>query len=165
LRGLIRFFNLPMSSFSLGASDQSLLTIAGEPLATAICYEIVYPNLVARISREATMLLTVSNDAWFGDSFAPQQHMQMARMRAIEVAKPMLRGTNNGVTAIVDHRGSIEEQLEQFSTGELRANVLPRAGKTFFARTGSWPVVIMALLICGVLIIRRHLKERLGKQI
>ena len=165
LRGLIRFFNLPMSSFSLGASDQSLLTIAGEPLATAICYEIVYPNLVARISREATMLLTVSNDAWFGDSFAPQQHMQMARMRAIEVAKPMLRGTNNGVTAIVDHRGSIEQQLDQFSTGELRGNVLPRAGKTFFARTGSWPVVIMALLICSVLIIRRHLKERLGKQI
>ena len=158
LRGLIRFFNLPMSSFSLGAQVQPLLTIAGEPIATAICYEIVYPDLVARISREATLLLTVSNDAWFGDSFAPQQHMQMARMRAIENAKPMLRGTSNGVTAMVDHRGKIEKQLEQFSVGELRGNIVPRAGQTIFAKTGSWPVVIMALLICGGLIIRRLLR-------
>ena len=164
LRGLIRFFNLPMSSFSLGAQDQPLLTIAGEPMATAICYEIVYPDLVARISREATLLLTVSNDAWFGDSFAPQQHMQMARMRAIENAKPMLRGTSNGVTAIVDHRGKIEKQLEQFSAGELSGNITPRAGQTFFAQTGSWPVVIMALLICGGLIIRRLLKRDRGTE-
>jgi apolipoprotein N-acyltransferase len=158
LRGLIQFFNLPMSSFSLGAQVQPLLTIAGEPIATAICYEIVYPDLVARISREATLLLTVSNDAWFGDSFAPQQHMQMARMRAIENAKPMLRGTSNGVTVMVDHRGKIEKQLEQFSVGELRGNIAPRAGQTIFAKTGSWPVVIMALLICGGLIIRRLLR-------
>jgi apolipoprotein N-acyltransferase len=163
LRGLIRFFNLPMSSFSLGAQDQSLLTIAGEPMATAICYEIVYPDLVARISREATLLLTVSNDAWFGDSFAPQQHMQMARMRAIENAKPMLRGTSNGVTAIVDHRGKIEKQLEQFSAGELSGNITPRSGQTFFVQTGSWPVVIMALLICGGLITRRHSKRLLKR--
>ena len=163
LRGLIRFFNLPMSSFSLGGQDQPLLTIAGEPMATAICYEIVYPDLVARISREATLLLTVSNDAWFGDSFAPQQHMQMARMRAIENAKPMLRGTSNGVTAIVDHRGKIEKQLEQFSAGELSGNITPRSGQTFFAQTGSWPVVIMALLICGGLITRRHSKRLLKR--
>jgi apolipoprotein N-acyltransferase len=152
LRGLIRFFNLPMSSFSLGSQDQPLLTIAGEPVATAICYEIVYPDLVASISREATLLLTVSNDAWFGDSFAPQQHMQMARMRAIENAKPMLRGTSNGVTAIVDHLGNIERQLEQFSVGELSGTIDPRSGQTIFSQTGSWPVVIMALLICGALI-------------
>ena len=164
LRGLIRFFNLPMSSFSLGAKDQPLLTIAGEPMATAICYEIVYPDLVARISREATLLLTVSNDAWFGDSFAPQQHMQMARMRAIENAKPMLRGTSNGITAIVDHRGKIEKQLEQFSAGELSGDITPRAGQTFFAQTGSWPVVIMALLICAGLIIRRLLKRDRGTE-
>ena len=163
LRGLIRFFNLPMSSFSLGAQDQSLLTIAGEPMATAICYEIVYPDLVARISREATLLLTVSNDAWFGDSFAPQQHMQMARMRAIENAKPMLRGTSNGVTAIVDHRGKIEKQLEQFSAGELSGNITPRSGQTFFVQTGSWPVVVMALLICGGLITRKHSKRLLKR--
>ena len=129
-------------------------------MATAICYEIVYPDLVARISREATLLLTVSNDAWFGRSFAPQQHMQMARMRAIENAKPMLRGTSNGVTAIVDHRGQIVRQIEQFSAGELSGNIAPRSGQTIFSKTGSWPVVIMALLICGGLIITRLLRQQ-----
>ena len=155
LRGLIRFFDLPMSSFSLGEREQPPLRVAGEAMATAICYEIVYPDLVARISRDATLLLTVSNDAWFGRSFAPQQHMQMARMRAIENAKPMLRGTSNGVTAIVDYRGRVVKQIAQFSAGELSGNIAPRAGKTVFSQTGSWPVVILALLICGVLLLRK----------
>lgn len=155
LRGLIRFFNLPMSSFSLGAADQELLNIAGEKIATAICYEIVYPDLVASMAREATALLTVSNDAWFGHSFAPQQHMQMARMRAIENAKPMMRGTNNGVTALVDHRGMITHQIEQFHTSELSGHIAPRTGQTVFSKTGSWPVVILSLLLCSGLIIRR----------
>ena len=161
LRGLIRFFDLPMSSFSLGARDQAPLIVAGEPVATAICYEIVYPNLVARISRDATLMLTVSNDAWFGRSFAPQQHMQMARMRALENAKPMLRGTSNGITAIVDHRGNIERQLDQFTVGELSGTVAPRSGQTLFSQTGSWPVVILALLICAALLIITY---REGKQ-
>jgi apolipoprotein N-acyltransferase len=76
----------------------------------------------------------------------------------------MLRGTSNGVTAIIDHRGKIEKQLEQFSAGELSGELRPRAGQTVFARTGSWPVVIMALLICSGLIIRRLLKRDRGIQ-
>lgn len=157
LRGLIRFFNLPMSSFSLGDADQPLLNIAGEKIATAICYEIVYPNLVASMAREASMLLTVSNDAWFGRSIAPRQHMQMARMRALENAKPMMRGTSNGVTALVDHRGEITATIEQFSAGELSGNIAPRSGQTVFSQTGSWPIVILSLLICAGLIARRRI--------
>ena len=157
LRGLIRFFNLPMSSFSLGDADQPLLNIAGEKIATAICYEIVYPNLVANMAREASMLLTVSNDAWFGRSIAPRQHMQMARMRALENAKPMMRGTSNGVTALVDHRGEITATIEQFSAGELSGNIAPRSGQTVFSQTGSWPIVILSLLICAGLIARRRI--------
>jgi apolipoprotein N-acyltransferase len=157
LRGLIKFFNLPMSFFSLGDADQPLLTVAGEKIATAICYEIVYPNLVASMAREATALLTVSNDAWFGRSIAPRQHMQMARMRALENAKPMMRGTSNGVTALVDHHGEITAQIEQFSTGELSGTIAPRSGQTVFSQAGSWPIVILSLLICGGLIIRRRI--------
>ena len=157
LRGLIRFFNLPMSSFSLGDADQPLLNIAGEKIATAICYEIVYPNLVASMAREASMLLTVSNDAWFGRSIAPRQHMQMERMRALENAKPMMRGTSNGVTALVDHRGEITATIEQFSAGELSGNIAPRSGQTVFSQTGSWPIVILSLLICAGLIARRRI--------
>jgi apolipoprotein N-acyltransferase len=156
LRGLIKFFNLPMSFFSLGDADQPLLNIAGEKVATAICYEIVYPNLVAGMAREATALLTVSNDAWFGRSIAPRQHMQMARMRAMENAKPMMRGTSNGVTALVDHRGEITAKIEQFSAGELSGTIAPRTGQTIFSQTGSWPTVILSLLICGGLIARQR---------
>jgi len=156
LRGLIRFFNLPMSSFSLGEADQPLLNIAGEKVATAICYEIVYPNLVASMAREASMLLTVSNDAWFGHSIAPRQHMQMARMRALENAKPMMRGTSNGVTALVDHRGEITATIEQFSAGELSGTIAPRSGQTIFSQTGSWPTVILSLFICVGLIAARR---------
>ncbi|MGB2041283.1 MAG: apolipoprotein N-acyltransferase [Porticoccaceae bacterium] len=156
LRGVNRFFDLPMSSFSLGAPEQPLLTAKGEQIATAICYEIAYPNLVAKTAASATLILTVSNDAWFGRSMAPQQHMQMARMRAIENAKPLIRGTNNGVTALVNYRGQIVQQLDQFTTAELSGVVEPRAGATPFAQFGSWPVVIAAMIICGGLIVGRR---------
>lgn len=155
LRGLIRFFDLPMSSFSLGVAGQPLLDAAGAKVATAICYEIVYPDLVAGMAREATALLTVSNDAWFGNSIAPQQHMQMARMRALENAKPMMRGTSTGVTALVDHRGEITATIEQFRAGVLTGNIAPRSGQTLFSQTGSWPVVIMSLLIFAGLFARK----------
>ena len=157
LRGLIRFFDLPMSSFSLGAAGQPLLDAAGAKVATAICYEIVYPDLVAGMAREATALLTMSNDAWFGNSIAPQQHMQMAQMRALENAKPMMRATSTGVTALVNHRGEITATIEQFRAGVLTGNIAPRSGQTLFSQTGSWPIVILSLLIIGGLITRKRM--------
>lgn len=163
LRGLNRFFDLPMSSFSLGAAKQSLLTAKGQSIATAICYEIAYPNLVADRAANASILMTVSNDAWFGRSMAPRQHMQMARMRAIENRKPLMRGTNNGVTALVDYKGNIYQQLEQYSAGELSGTVVPRVGQTFFNRFGSWPAVILSLLISLGLASRRGLAKTLRK--
>lgn len=159
LRGLIRFFDLPMSAFSLGADNQPLLDAGEVKVATAICYEIVYPDLVAAMAREATALLTVSNDAWFGNSFAPQQHMQMAQMRALENAKPMMRATSTGVTALVNHRGEITATIEQFRAGVLTGNIAPRSGQTLFSQTGSWPIVILSLLIIGGLITRKRMTK------
>ena len=159
LRGLNSFFDLPMSSFSLGAANQALLTAKGQPIATAICYEIAYPNLVADRAADASVLMTVSNDAWFGRSMAPRQHMQMARRRAIENRKPLMRGTNNGVTALVDHQGKITQQLEQYSAGELSGTVVPRVGQTMFNQFGSWPTVVLSLLICLGLVTRRLLTK------
>ena len=159
LRGLIRFFDLPMSAFSLGADNQPLLDAGGVKVATAICYEIVYPDLVAGMAKEATALLTVSNDAWFGNSFAPQQHMQMAQMRALENGKPMMRGTSTGVTSLVNHRGEITATIEQFRAGVLTGNIAPRSGQTLFSQTGSWPIVILSLLIIGGLITRKRMTK------
>lgn len=146
IRGLNYFFDLPMSSFSLGNKNQPSLTAAGHSISTAICYEIAYPDLVAKNSRNSSMLLTVSNDAWFGDSIAPSQHMEMARMRAIENSMPVMRGTNNGITAFVDHHGTITQQLEQFEAGVLTGTITPQTGVTPFAKLGSWPIVIFSLL-------------------
>lgn len=159
LRGLITFFNLPMSAFSLGADNQLPFAVQGENISTAICYEVVYPDLVARNSTGSSVLLTVSNDAWFGRSIGPQQHMQMAQMRALENAKPMIRGTNNGISALVDYQGTIYRSIEQYSQGELIGSVEPRNGRTVFSLFGSWPTVLLALFWVGLLITIRILKE------
>jgi apolipoprotein N-acyltransferase len=164
LRGLNYFFDLPMSSFSLGNKHQPSLTGASHSISTAICYEIAYPDLVAKNSRNSSILLTVSNDAWFGDSIAPFQHMQMARMRAIENSIPVMRGTNNGITAFVDHRGTISQQLDQFNAGVLTGTITPQAGVTPFTKAGSWPIVIFSLLVL-LLSLKRLRKNIFGDRL
>jgi len=163
IRGLNNFFDLPMSSFSLGTDKQLPLLAKQQQIATAICYEIAYPDLVAKNTRNASVMLTVSNDAWFGDSIAPQQHMQMARMRAIENGKPLIRGTNNGITGLVDHRGAMYQQLDQFSRGVLSGTVTPRVGSTPYSRYTNWPIVGISLIIISLLLVARAIKHRTRK--
>jgi apolipoprotein N-acyltransferase len=134
-----------------------------QQIATAICYEIAYPDLVAKNTRNASVMLTVSNDAWFGDSIAPQQHMQMARMRAIENGKPLIRGTNNGITGLIDYRGAIYQQLDQFSRGVLSGTVTPRVGFTPYSRYTNWPIVGISLIIISLLLVARAIKHRTRK--
>ena len=155
LRGLIQFFDLPMSSLSVGPSNQTPLTVQKQLIATAICYEVVYPDLVARISREASLIVTVSNDTWFGESLGPLQHMQMVQMRALENAKPIIRGTNNGISGLVDQRGNIYGRMDQNSIDELSGVVQPRAGQTPFSITGSWPIIFLSWLIVFFLVLYR----------
>jgi apolipoprotein N-acyltransferase len=163
IRGLNNFFDLPMSSFSLGTDKQLPLLAKQQQIATAICYEIAYPDLVAKNTRNANVMLTVSNDAWFGDSIAPQQHMQMARMRAIENGKPLIRGTNNGITGLIDYRGAIYQQLDQFSRGVLSGTVTPRVGFTPYSRYTNWPIVGISLIIISLLLVARAIKHRTRK--
>ena len=155
LRGLIQFFDLPMSSLSVGPSNQIPLTVQKQLIATAICYEVVYPDLVARSSREASLIVTVSNDTWFGESLGPLQHMQMVQMRALENAKPIIRGTNNGISGLVDQRGNIYGRMDQNSIDELSGVVQPRAGQTPFSITGSWPIIFLSWLIVFFLVLYR----------
>ena len=139
-----------MSNFSPGLNDQKPLENGGHSVSTAICYEVVYPDLVAKKSRDASMLLTVSNDAWFGDSLALPQHLQMAQMRALENSKPMLRATNNGLTAFIDYQGSLTSALPPFEEGELVGNIQPRTGQTPFTIWGSWPCIILCLILVAI---------------
>jgi apolipoprotein N-acyltransferase len=147
LRGLIGFFDLPMSSFSPGPDHQGPLIANGMKIMPFICYEVAYPDFVAFNSRGTDILLTISNDGWFGDSIGPLQHLQIARMRALETGRYMLRGTNNGVTAIINDKGIVTDTIPHFEKAVLHGNVYPAKGSTPYMQTGSWPVLTLAAML------------------
>ena len=147
LRGLIGFFDLPMSSFTPGPEQQAPLVANGMKITPYICYEVAYPDFVAFNARNTDLLLTISNDGWFGDSIGPLQHLQLARMRALETGRYMLRGTNNGVTAIINHKGEITERIPQFERAVLTGEVFTATGSTPYMQTGSWPVLTLAIIL------------------
>ncbi|MCJ8170667.1 apolipoprotein N-acyltransferase [Atopomonas sediminilitoris] len=156
LRGLISFFDLPMSNFSRGGDAQSLLEAQGLQFASYICYEVVYPDFAARLAADSSVLLTVSNDAWFGDSIGPLQHLQMAQMRALEANRWMLRATNTGVTAFISPDGRISSRLPAFEQGVLRGSVQPVQGLTPYLRWQSWPLLTLCLLLAALAIWQRQ---------
>ncbi len=147
LRPLAPLFNLPMSSFSRGDYIQPNLVANGWTITPAICFEILFPEQVRLNTHEDTdFILTVSNDGWFGDSIGPHQHLEIAQMRAKELGRPVLRDTNNGITAVIDADGSIQKRLPQFEQAVLATEVSQYRGITRFAYWGHWPVVIC----CGL---------------
>ncbi|WP_416886439.1 apolipoprotein N-acyltransferase [Marinospirillum sp.] len=157
LRGLIAFFDLPMSSFQPGSPPGGQLSFAHTQIAPLICYEIAYADFTARQAQESHWLLTVSNDSWFGASIGPLQHRQIAQMRALETARPLARATNNGVTALIDYQGRITQQLPQFEEGVLIGQLQPRTGHTPFMLWGSWLAggISLVLLLIARLVQRQ----------
>jgi len=144
---------VPNADFSVGSNSQTLLQAAGYPVATSICYEVVFGEQIIRDLPAAAMLVNVSNDAWFGDSLAPHQHLEMARVRALETGRPMLRATNTGISAIIDHRGEIVQRSKQFEIAVVRGSVTPMQGATPYVRMGNTPIVLLSvacLLLCGI---------------
>ncbi len=157
LRGIIHFFDLPMSHNQTGAWEQPLLKAGDLKVAISICYEVAYPDLVRSNQESPDLLVTISNDSWFGESIGPLQHMQMARMRALENSRYMIRSTNNGVTAVIDHHGKVAARLPQFESGVLRADVRKLSGTTPFNRIGQGPILVLIVsLLLGQLIWRHQ---------
>lgn len=146
VRSWMRMMNLPYSDISRGASRQPPLMAADIALAPTICYEDAYGGEQLGFLPEARLLVNVSNDAWFGDTLAPHQHLQIARMRALETGRFMVRGTNTGITAIIDQRGAVRATIAQFVPGVLTGTVQPFRGATPYVRTGNWVVVLLALV-------------------
>lgn len=147
LRGLIAFFNLPMSSFVPGPSNQPLLDVAGHRLGISICYEDVFSTEVLQTLPEASLLVNATNNAWYGDSLAPHQHLQISRSRALETGRPLVRSTTNGISAFVDHKGQILAQTPQFEQAALTQSVQPRQGETPYVSLQRWAVSALALLM------------------
>ncbi len=151
LGALLDFLRIPMSSFSAGEPDQPLVRAAGHPVGISICYEDVFGPQVRSTLPQAAYLVNVSNDGWFGDSLAPHQHLEMARMRALETGRWLLRATNTGISAFIDPRGRIVARAPQFQAVALVGGFEPRVGATPYVRVGAWPVLALAgvLLVAG----------------
>ncbi len=167
LRGLAPIFDLPMSSFTRGAYVQENLQANGVWFVPAICFEIVFPRQIrANITPESNAIITVSNDAWFGDSHGPHQHMQIAQMRALEFGLPVIRATNNGITGIIDHHGQIQSRLPQFTEGVLVDTVMTPSNTTLYRQYGDIIPLALAslwmLFILGLYFISLRSTKRLS---
>jgi apolipoprotein N-acyltransferase len=151
-RWFVRMMDIPLGDFTPGPADAPSFAFAGERLAPNICYEDLFGEELARRfadpARAPTVMVNVSNIAWFGDTVALPQHLNISRLRAIEFERPMLRATNTGATAIVDHRGRVTAALPPLVRGTLQGTVEGRAGLTPYARwaahAGHWPLGLVA---------------------
>ncbi|MDO5054956.1 MAG: apolipoprotein N-acyltransferase [Pasteurella oralis] len=166
LRPLGNVFNLPMSAFQAGDEVQSPLQVKNQHFTAAICYEIILgEQLRQNMQKETDFILTVSNDAWFGDSIGPWQHLQMARMRALELGKPVIRATNTGISVFIDEQGKIVAQAPQFVETTLTYHVSPTEGKTPYSVLGNLPIYALSLLLLLMrgfnVLIRRRLQANI----
>ncbi|KGJ96160.1 apolipoprotein N-acyltransferase [Colwellia psychrerythraea] len=145
LRPLAPLFNLPQSSFTAGNYVQPNLMANGLHILPLNCFEIAFPKqLAANFTDNTDMILTVSNDAWFGDSHGPHQHFEIARMRALEFGRPLVRATNNGVTGMINHLGEVTEIAPQFEEVVLKGTVEFVSGDTPYSQ---WPNLILWLMV------------------
>jgi apolipoprotein N-acyltransferase len=150
----LRLLDIPLSDFSAGGAGQPPLAVAGQRVAVNICYEDAFGAEMAQRARDATLLVNVSNVAWFGDSLAPGQHLQIARMRALETGRMHLAATNTGVTAAIDRDGRVLARLPQFTAGRLEISAQGYAGDTPYMRLADWPVLAASLLVLAAAILQ-----------
>ena len=143
---IVRVLSIPLADFTRGSTAQRPMAIAGQRVALNVCYEDAYGAEIIRQLPEATLLVNVSNVAWFGDSLAPAQHLQIARMRALETGRVYLTAVNTGITAAIWPDGSVRGQLQQFVQGRLEVEVRGHTGATPYVRYGDWPAVLLAVL-------------------
>ena len=160
---IVKTFAIPLSDFSLGPEHPRPLALTGQLVAPNICWEDAFGEEIIRQLPEATLLVNVSNVAWFGDSLAPAQHLQISRMRALETGRTMLRATNTGMTAIIDPRGRVVARLPQFSEGVLEREVQGHSGATPYVKLGNTPVVLMCVVLLGALVFIRRRVGRVGE--
>ena len=152
--------HIPLSDFARGSATQRPLAIAGQRVAANICYEDAFGEEIIRQLPEATVLVNVSNLAWFGDSLSPWQHAQMSQMRALETGRMVLRATNTGVTAIIDARGNMLGRLPLFTEAVLDGEIQGYAGATPYVRWGNAPMLAASLGLLGIALLSGRLRRQ-----
>ena len=160
---IINVLEIPLSDFSRGHINQQPMDLAGQRVAVNICYEDVFGEEIINQLPQASLLVNVSNDAWFGRSIGPKQHLQISQMRALETGRYMLRATNTGVTAIINQRGEILQEIDVFVTAALHGTAQGYAGATPYVRFGNSLALTLAglALLIGVLLTLRGLHKTL----
>ncbi len=147
VRQWMRLHSLPYYDMTPGDETQPPLAAGGERLAATICYEDAYGAEQLAALPTSTLLVNATNNAWFGDSSAPHQQLQMARFRALEAGRWLMRATSNGITAVIAPDGTVTARIPQFQAGILKSQVVPRTGLTPYAKTGNWPILSFAFLV------------------
>ncbi len=146
LNPLVNFLTIPMSDFAAGTSAKPLMTVGNHQVGMSICYEDAFGNEMIQALPEAAYLINASNDAWFGDSLAPHQHLQIARMRALETGRYLLRSTNTGVSAIIDPHGGLVKVSPLLKKDVLLGEIQPMSGSTPYASLGNLPILTLLLM-------------------
>jgi apolipoprotein N-acyltransferase len=144
VRSWLRLQNLPFADFTRGGANQPPLPAGGLKLGTTICYEDAYGSSMLEVLRSADALVNVTNDAWFGHSSARHQHFQIARMRAIEADRYMVRAANDGISGVIGPRGEVIARAPEFRPYALVSTITPRAGLPPYAHVGNWLIVSLA---------------------
>jgi apolipoprotein N-acyltransferase len=170
LKSLIGFIyrdwlNMPLSDLASGEIPPKVMHVAGSKIAANICYEDAFGEEIIRQLPEAEVLVNVSNMAWFGHSWAADQHLQMSQARALETGRMMLRATNTGASAVINHHGEVLAKLPYFKTATLETSVQPYSGSTPYVRWGNWPVLLGFLAYFLFLITKKvAIQNRQNKQ-
>lgn len=151
-RWILDYLDIPMSSFSAWPAGQLPMRLAGHNIGVTICYEDAFQDQFMSMLPESSILANISEDGWFGDSFAPWQRLQIARMRALEARRPLIRSSNNGLSAVIDHLGQVTAIAPMFKSEVLRAEVQPMRGATPFVRNGNLPIfLVLGFALAGCL--------------
>lgn len=152
-RFMLDYLQIPMANFSAWRGAQRPFTVGGARAGISICYEDAFPRQIRRALPAANFLINLSEDAWFGNSLAPHQRLQMAQMRARETGRPMARAANTGPSAFINHNGGVTHASEQFQTQILRGTVQPRTGATPFVNHGDAPLIIFLSALAAVTVL------------
>lgn len=166
-RQLGSIFNFPMSSFSPGALDQEQIHIKKFDLKfiPALCYESIFPELMLSMrSDETNGIIMISNDSWYGDTRGPIEHLAIARMRSMEMQKPMIRVTNSGITAYIDELGAIVERLPSDEEGVLHMQYVPTSGTTPYVKGGIYIFIFMVLATIALGFMLRRIRQDAAQQ-
>jgi apolipoprotein N-acyltransferase len=150
----VNLMGIPLGDLARGPVAQKAFFVHNQPIAVNICYEDIFGEEIAHTIREqeapAGVLVNSTNLAWFGNTIALDQHLQIARMRSIETGRPMLRATNTGMTAVIAANGEVVSKLPTFTTGVLEARVQGTSGRTPYVTSGNMTVIAVSLLLLAL---------------